>query len=471
MQPAQVGALLLQQPLEPCPPQQVGVLLLQQPVPPARRWPSAVKQHQQNKQQQQHQRNKQQPQLCQRSLQALPPEVLGATEGYTVSRRERYMAPEAAVLQGHTLPDSTMQAMQDITAAAESVAAAAAASADAATATFADAQELLQSFHNTYTSRKLVVAVNQSSVFDHEAPAAAAAAGLHAYSSAEGMLRQLLGRRRRRTSTSTSTTSINNGTADSSTTRTSGRSTPTSASSRSRQARQNGSSSSSSCSRAQPDASPPGPSAAAATGVKAGVSTIPAAVSSKTLAAVLASAASPADPNQEAAEHGSNGSSSSEAVSTSSNGDRGRHEHSTSSTRSFSASSSSHASAVVPAVGEESEQQLLQRMALQVLQQHNIDLPFPRFGQQRPACPHCEGGSTQEAGFCVTLQRDGTVLWICHRATCGFSGRFKVPLAPGSRMATPGGGGGGSRGGSAGGAAGSTRVEQVRFTQTALSTP
>lgn len=36
-------------------------------------------------------------------------------------------------------------------------------------------------------------------------------------------------------------------------------------------------------------------------------------------------------------------------------------------------------------------------------------------------CPACQGGSTREGSLSVT-RREGSLLWHCHRASCGFSG-------------------------------------------------
>lgn len=43
---------------------------------------------------------------------------------------------------------------------------------------------------------------------------------------------------------------------------------------------------------------------------------------------------------------------------------------------------------------------------------------------ERGLCPFCAGGKTREISFAITRVDDGSVLYLCHRAKCGASGRI-----------------------------------------------
>lgn len=43
---------------------------------------------------------------------------------------------------------------------------------------------------------------------------------------------------------------------------------------------------------------------------------------------------------------------------------------------------------------------------------------------ERGVCPFCNGGKTHEKSFAITRAEDGAVLYHCHRANCGTSGRI-----------------------------------------------
>lgn len=91
-----------------------------------------------------------------------------------------------------------------------------------------------------------------------------------------------------------------------------------------------------------------------------------------------------------------------------------------------------------PAVAPESEADVLQRLH-EGLAQRGLALSHVLgFGQHRLVCPVCEGGRTSERSLALTLQDpskgDGAAcaaaLWICHRATCGVQGGFRLPCLP-----------------------------------------
>lgn len=44
----------------------------------------------------------------------------------------------------------------------------------------------------------------------------------------------------------------------------------------------------------------------------------------------------------------------------------------------------------------------------------------------REICPRCGGGSHKEKSLSLTLSEDGNLLWKCHRASCGDSGKIFV---------------------------------------------
>ena len=44
-----------------------------------------------------------------------------------------------------------------------------------------------------------------------------------------------------------------------------------------------------------------------------------------------------------------------------------------------------------------------------------------RLGEQRVLCPRCKGGSGKEKSLAVNVRPD-SVIWICHRGTCGWTG-------------------------------------------------
>lgn len=46
-----------------------------------------------------------------------------------------------------------------------------------------------------------------------------------------------------------------------------------------------------------------------------------------------------------------------------------------------------------------------------------------RIGEQRVTCPKCQGGNGKEKSLAVQVRTD-SVIWICHRATCGWKGAF-----------------------------------------------
>ena len=46
-----------------------------------------------------------------------------------------------------------------------------------------------------------------------------------------------------------------------------------------------------------------------------------------------------------------------------------------------------------------------------------------RKGEQRVTCPKCQGGNGKEKSLAVQVRTD-SVIWICHRATCGWKGAF-----------------------------------------------
>lgn len=41
-------------------------------------------------------------------------------------------------------------------------------------------------------------------------------------------------------------------------------------------------------------------------------------------------------------------------------------------------------------------------------------------------CPKCEGGRNRDKSFSVSKSYDGFILYMCHRATCGYSGRIRT---------------------------------------------
>ncbi|GAQ77746.1 hypothetical protein KFL_000030250 [Klebsormidium nitens] len=56
------------------------------------------------------------------------------------------------------------------------------------------------------------------------------------------------------------------------------------------------------------------------------------------------------------------------------------------------------------------------------LGEKGIVLPEYGPGSYRILCPKCNGGSSAEAALSVTIS-NGTAVWCCHRATCGWTGR------------------------------------------------
>jgi len=46
-----------------------------------------------------------------------------------------------------------------------------------------------------------------------------------------------------------------------------------------------------------------------------------------------------------------------------------------------------------------------------------------RIGEQRVTCPRCQGGKGKEKSLAVQIRAD-SVIWICHRATCGWKGAY-----------------------------------------------
>lgn len=46
-----------------------------------------------------------------------------------------------------------------------------------------------------------------------------------------------------------------------------------------------------------------------------------------------------------------------------------------------------------------------------------------KIGEQRTECPKCKGGKTSEVSLAVQVRRD-SVIWVCHRGTCGYKGAF-----------------------------------------------
>ena len=44
-------------------------------------------------------------------------------------------------------------------------------------------------------------------------------------------------------------------------------------------------------------------------------------------------------------------------------------------------------------------------------------------------CPKCGGGRNKDRSFSVTKSDDGHILYLCHRATCGYSGRIRTNVA------------------------------------------
>lgn len=91
-----------------------------------------------------------------------------------------------------------------------------------------------------------------------------------------------------------------------------------------------------------------------------------------------------------------------------------------------------------PAVAPESEADVLQRLH-EGLAQRGLALSHVMgFGQHRLICPVCEGGRISERSMALTLQEpskgDGTAcaaaVWVCHRATCGVQGGFRLPCLP-----------------------------------------
>ena len=44
----------------------------------------------------------------------------------------------------------------------------------------------------------------------------------------------------------------------------------------------------------------------------------------------------------------------------------------------------------------------------------------------REICPRCGGGSKREKSLSITMNEDGNLLWHCHRASCGDSGKVFV---------------------------------------------
>lgn len=52
-----------------------------------------------------------------------------------------------------------------------------------------------------------------------------------------------------------------------------------------------------------------------------------------------------------------------------------------------------------------------------------IEVDDLSFGTHRAICPECNGGSSNEKSFAVTLYEEGVALFICHRATCEYTGR------------------------------------------------
>lgn len=53
------------------------------------------------------------------------------------------------------------------------------------------------------------------------------------------------------------------------------------------------------------------------------------------------------------------------------------------------------------------------------------------------ACPKCGGGSDGSRSFSVSRIANGTVLFMCHRAKCGFTGSIRAPGDHGAGVAKP----------------------------------
>ena len=52
-------------------------------------------------------------------------------------------------------------------------------------------------------------------------------------------------------------------------------------------------------------------------------------------------------------------------------------------------------------------------------------------------CPACSGGRTQERSLSVTRGEDGSLRWLCHRASCGFRGSTGARHLPTTASAQP----------------------------------
>ena len=67
-----------------------------------------------------------------------------------------------------------------------------------------------------------------------------------------------------------------------------------------------------------------------------------------------------------------------------------------------------------------------------------IELDFGDLGEGETRagelCPSCEGGSTREGTLSVT-RKNGTLLWFCHRDSCGFKGAAGTGLSARDRKA------------------------------------
>lgn len=63
---------------------------------------------------------------------------------------------------------------------------------------------------------------------------------------------------------------------------------------------------------------------------------------------------------------------------------------------------------------------------------YEIELDYSGLGEGETSsgllCPACKGGASEEKSLNVS-RRDGVLLWFCHRASCGFSGRSGAAAA------------------------------------------
>jgi hypothetical protein len=412
-----LGELLLQQSSQQQP-MSLGQALLQQPVIHLQQRPLHLQQQQQRQQPQQQphqaQRQQQQQQPQQQPRAALPhslsqapqpqhPAALSAADGYMISRRERYMAPQAAELQGQTWCAPSIGHLEAAVEALPPHTAAAAAARVAAdpSVTLADVSRKAGSAGSMprlfFALQALVAERQAASPAAGEAEPDSSNAGTN--SSAH-----------RKPSRPRSSSSGEHGTI--------------------RAWRRT--------------------SSVAHRGSEADIN------SQDLPSASISSNRHPAAGRQPNPTYSSNSSSSSRQNSSSSGNGHGPTaayvksaaapvSHSSSRHQSNSPSNSSHSAA---SRGRQPSSQLypqqqpghplssyheldapvLLQLQDALLEQHGIELQDLSFGQHKAQlCPLCAGGSSGEKSLAVKVTEQAVALWKCHRATCDWTGRFSLP--------------------------------------------